>query len=103
MNIFKKLFVKPKISWIIINLEDDGTLSRQTCYGKQKLLEFTGRGGPRGFYIVLEDDKVVMRWIDGSPGIQYQIETESSDTFRSFFEDAEIFTVPLFPSGIKGG
>ena len=97
MNYLERLFTKPKISWIIVNLEDNGFLSEQTREGKTILSQGPDGYVARGYELFLTDkDKIALRW-DTSPTNTFQIEVDASGIYRSLFDEAEPLRLVAFP------
>ena len=91
MSFLKRLFVKHKTSWIIIDIDDDGNLSKQSQEGKHILLYHPCCDGPRDFELLMSDaNKIVMRWSSGIAS-EYQIEVDASGINRSLFDNVESF------------
>ena len=91
MSFLKRFFAKHKTSWIIIDIDDDGILSKQSQDGKHKLLYHPCCDGPRDFELLMADaNKIVMRWSSGIAS-EYQIEVDASGINRSLFDAAEPF------------
>ena len=91
MSFIKRLLIKPKNSWIIIDIDDDGILNVQSRKGKYKLLYHPGFDGPRDFKLLMtEADKIVMRWCESIAG-ECQIEIDASGINRALFENADPF------------
>ncbi len=97
MSFLKRSLTNPKISWIIINIEDDGFLSEQTREGKTTLSQCPDCKVARGYELFLTDkDKIALRW-NASPTNTYQIEVDASGIYRSLFDDAEPLRLVAFP------
>lgn len=97
MNYLERLFTKPKISWIIVNLEDNGFLSEQTREGKTILSQGPDGYVARGYELFLTDkDKIALRW-DASPTNTFHIEVDASGIYRSLFDEAEPLRLVAFP------
>jgi hypothetical protein len=93
MSFIKRQFSKPKTSWIIFDIDEDGVISKQSYNGKRKLLSCPRHDGPRDFELVLTDaNKIVMRWTS-SKNSEYQIEVDASGINRSLFDNTEPFNV----------
>lgn len=98
MSFLKRSLTNPKISWIIINIEDDGFLSEQTREGKTILSHGLGGDNAMGYELFLTDkDKIALRW-DASPTNTFQIEVDASGINRSLFDDAEPLRLVAFPN-----
>ncbi len=98
MNLFKRLFGKPTITWIVIDIDDEGRLCLQTNNDESRSFDGCMCDGPREFELWLTDkNRIAMRWEENANNA-YQIEVDGSGIGRSLFDDAERLLIVTMPN-----